>query len=246
MSEHKLSSNIIAGVPSSGWPWAIHKILPKRVFMPNCAQRIFFPHDLSLPWSPATPKHSRVLHNIPWLPLSLAHCTKVQTPTMTSHFPTTQLTCPEHLSAELLAEFLLPRVTRAKAQEGAELKKSWFFALGSVLPALMWQQLCRDHRELSQKIHWKRNAVWNLSLQSSWRSLVYQCRANYFFMLPMKPPIQINKGHLKVFWSHLIWAERMEVLQQWIQIVTSISKRESNLFEFLQTHVLERSSTHVK
>lgn len=241
-----MSSNIIAGVPNSGWPWAIHKILRKRVFMSNYAQMIFFPHDLSLTWSPAPPKHSRVLHNTPWLPLSLAHCTKVQTPTMTSHFPTTGLICPEHLSAELLAQLLLPRVTRAKALEGAEFIKSCSFTLRSVLPALMWQQLCRDHRKLSQKIHWKRNTVWNFTLQRSWRPLIHQCRANYFFMLLMKPPIQIGKDHLKTVCSHLIWGQQMEVLQQWLQIVTSSSKKESNLLEFLQTHVLERSSTHVK
>lgn len=126
MPEHKMSSNIIAGVPNSGWPWVIHKILPKRVFMPNYAQMIFFPHDLSLTWSPAPPKYSKALHNIPWFPLSLAHCTNVQTPTMTSHFPKTQLICPKHLSTELLAQLLLPSVTRTKALEEAELIKSWF------------------------------------------------------------------------------------------------------------------------
>lgn len=165
---------------------------------------------------------------------------------MTRHFPPTQLICPDHIRAEVLAQLLLPRVTRAKALEGAELIKSWSFMLRSVLPALVWQPLCRDHRKLSQKVHWKRNTAWNFTLQSSWRPLVYQCRANYFFMLLMKPPIQISKDHVKTLWSHLIWAQRMEVLQQWIQIVTSGSKRESSSFEFLQTHVLERSSIHVK
>lgn len=102
--------------------------------------RWLFSHDLSPVQPPVPPKLSRVLHKILWLP---PHSTNTQTSSTMSHFPTTQLTCSAHFSAELLAQLPFFSTTKAKGLEGTKFNKSCSFPLWSVLPASEQQQLCR-------------------------------------------------------------------------------------------------------